>query len=147
MTKKTKVFSEELGEIATRIELGEGVVSWLGEPVMMGTIPQRTELKILPSQDPDYKPHFFAAVYTGTSLFKVVDGVPVEQPLLRYDDIQPGDEVFGWIGGIVSDDRKIVRASKHLFGTIAFDEDDRHCWVMSSVFNTKGLTSLEMYRG
>lgn len=146
MTKKSKVFSEELGEIATKIEYNNGTVAWLGEPVLMGTIPVRTELQIL-CAGPPLEIDFPIYEYMGTRLFKVVDGAPVEQPLLQYDDIQPGDEVFGWIQGIVSDDRKFVKAGEYTFGMIAFDEDDRHCWVMGGVAYTKGLMRLEMYRG
>ena len=116
--------------------------------------PARTELTVLPA-DPEQKPiGFVCHEYMGARVYKMLDGVPVEEPLKNRDDIRVGTElaVPALMGGYhvmtVEKDEygQFTAKGGHLSAILRFGEDDRQCWVCVGLVNLGAVRKLMVTR-
>ena len=127
-----------------------------GKPEFVGRFPARTEIPITPG-DPNRQIGWSSRIYDGVEVYRFgEDGEVVEVPLTAREDVQEGT-VLAVPGVAVAYHRMVVervegrtelvaRAGEHLFAPLRWAIDDRQCWTVSNLMNTRGLKRLEIQR-
>jgi hypothetical protein len=121
----------------------------LADPPHFGSIPIRTELTVLP-RDPDAPLiGWLVKEYSGPAVYLFISGTVQETPVTDKSALQPGTQIAvpGMGGGYhlmeVKTEAWAETADGRLGAFLRFGEDDRQCWVMSSLVNTKVFKFLE----
>lgn len=98
------------------------------------------EIRILPADAPrDIKLGWKVYEYMGAKIYK---DIASKAPLLKYDDIQKGDEIYAY--GVKAIVKEGYATSGHYVFTLEYDKDDRHCWVCIGIGNMRGLEKLQL---
>lgn len=118
-----------------------------------GKIPVRTELTVLPADDPGNRTiGWIVREYNGTEVYKA------DAPgtlLLNESDIQVGDKlhvqtlVGTYLMIAYRDEYGVLQAQTEtggMFADLKFNTDDRHCWVSTFAVNAKAVKKLTVTR-
>lgn len=112
------------------------------EPEFIGEFKPRQDIEILPADAPkDMKIGWYTQTYMGCEVYKDLE---TKQPLLSYNDIQPGDVIYaafitGGYAKVTVKDKKTGETDSNLY-MLDFDTDDRHCWTCGGIVNKKLLS-------
>lgn len=123
----------------------------------MSTIPARTELTVIPADDPQQRTLGWKVTERdGVTLFKFdAEGGIDKRPLTNQDDVQPGVRLAvaslfgGFIPMTVEQDKEtegLVARGGNLLAILRFAEDDRACWTCVGMINMRGLKKLSVGR-
>lgn len=121
-----------------------------GPPTYVGKIPLRTDVTVLPADDPDQKPIGFSVnMRHGVEVYRFAsDGSVDETPLRGYEDITDGTKlaVLGFSGGFhpMTVERSVsgfTASNENLSAILQFDTDDRHCWITTGLVNMRAIRS------
>lgn len=136
---------------------------------MFEQFPIRQDITVIEAEKKEKKEmklNWFVYEYQGCEVFKIVkemenlsvkemwyaqhypkdrNGEPLyHKPIIKQEDLKEGDEVIVW------DWRGIIKSREEgelyvdcggSYGTLEFDNDERHCWVCSCMVN-KGVEKL-----
>jgi hypothetical protein len=118
-----------------------------GDPEYLGKMPMRTELEVLPEENPPGKARgWWVTCFDGSEVFKL--DVP-DVPLTRREDIQPGDKlrVLTLVGTYEMTatvrDGKLWGESEGTIAALDFNTDSRHCWVSRYAINKRALEKVQ----
>lgn len=129
-------------------------------------IPVRTELTVLPADDPNRPPlNWVVKEYNGVPAYRYLpeyeeNGFSSEdlKPLTAREDLKPGDQILipALIGGYHRmtieegdgslKDGTLMAKTGHSAAFLRFGEDDRKCWVATGMINLRGLAKLSVSR-
>ena len=118
---------------------------------VVGKIPIRTELEILPADEPkQLKIGWTVKEYIGGEIFKLdANGQMITEPLTNKTDLIPGmivaaPTLFGYVNTTIDVDQygEVFGTSGGLYIMLSFGEDDRKCWVSSGAINMKAIKKL-----
>lgn len=136
--------------MSNKKEFKPGVIYTAGEPEYIGTMPIRTDIEILPADEPGREPIGWKVyIRDGGEVYLEIDP---ETPLTSLKSIEAGDKVlvptmFG-ISLMTVTEVNGNEAFAETEGSIAplkFANDDRDCWTCSSLINKKSLNAISEF--
>lgn len=129
------------------------------DPEYFERVPVRTELTVLPGDDPNLRPtiNWTIREYDGSpvKLLEEVDGeeVVVDGVLTERGDLQDGTRIlcpalFGYFRATVKvgEDGELYAKGTKLTGFLRFDGDDRHCWTCWGAADLESILKLHITR-
>lgn len=148
---------QALEDLAVSLMPRQGVIYAVSKPEHFGQFPVRTEIEVLPADEPSEKKiGWEVRCYDGTEVYKVIVSSFVatefkEQPLTNFDDIKPGDRLVvqtlvgrrNMIARMDDEDEGLYAECDGLLADLVFDSDDRHCWISTYAINTRCLDRLK----
>jgi len=118
-----------------------GFIYTLSEPESFGRMPIRTELTVLPADDPNnLKLGFGIQCYSGIEIHPVINGDVQKESIKDENGLYDGMNVEAW--GVVWTVRFDKDGSPYLdslktSGFLEFNIDDRECWVCGGLINKR----------
>lgn len=117
-----------------------GTVYSVDNPEFVGRIPVRTEITVLPADEPK-KLGWRIQSYDGAEVFLLTSaGDVIKSPITDQEALKEGMRVSAWGGTwlVKKDEYKVLYldGSRNI-GTLSFDEDDRHCWACTGIINKR----------
>lgn len=94
---------------------------------------------------------FHARVVEGREIYLIHDDQIVRQPITRFDALQLGTRVavphvFKWANATVTEVTSPDSATAISGGVgffLSFDQDDRHCWACTAVYDRKVIDQIQ----
>ena len=133
-------------EIPLRPVMGQ--LEPMGEP-----LPAKTELTVLSADEPSsLKLNWVMKEYSGVELYPIIDGRPGPEYVPMTEDLVVGCDytasgLFGehirWTVGKNNHGEFQISSGSSLIGCLQRGGDDRNCWVVSGMINTRGIKKLE----
>lgn len=129
-------------------EVPAGTVYTVEGSEEFGRIPVRTELTVLPADDPAGPTlGWIIKEYNGGEVFLLdAQDQPIEEPLTRREDLKEGMRIYAptLVGGRIAtvrleEDGDLCWESAGLIGDLNFSGDDRKCWITTLAINKKLL--------
>jgi len=112
------------------------------------------ELTVLPADGPNGKTiNWVVREYCGVELYPIIDGRPGPDPVPITEDLVVGQDytaigLFGeqlrWTVDKDSHGEFSISSGSSLIGCLQRGGDDRNCWVVSGMINTRGLKRLSL---
>lgn len=125
---------EETGQV-----LPPGYVYVTSELEFVGRMPIRTELEVIPADDPDQrKIGWIITCYDGDE----VTHVSSSEPIKKRFNLRPGMTVMAWDMSwtVVRDGLfSLVLERENSFDILELNKDDRKCWACPAIINKKVL--------
>lgn len=116
----------------------------LGAPTLVGTIPPRENLMPEPTSTP--APSFMVEAYSGAEVYPIIEGVCIQEPIrtcegLRDQMIVACPSLVGYFRAVVhmNPDGTAYAQGDVYVGSLAFNQDSRHCWTSASTVNTRSI--------
>ena len=110
------------------------------------------ELTVLPADEPNGKTlNWVVQEYSGVGLYPIIDGRPGPDPVPMTEDLVVGRDYTA--SGLMGEDLRWtvdkdsygelnISCGSSLIGCLQRGGDDRNCWVVTGMINTRGLTRL-----
>jgi hypothetical protein len=115
-------------------------------------LPLRTELTVLQADETkDRTLNWVVQEYSGVELHPIIDGLPGPYPVPMTEDLVVGrdytaiglfSEHLKWTVGKDSYGEFTISCGTSLIGCLQRGGDDRNCWVVTGMINTRGLEKL-----
>lgn len=121
-------------------------------PVSEPLLPVKTELTVLPADEvKSMTLNWVVQEYSGVELHPIIDGQIGPDPVPMTEDLVVGRDytaigLFGehlrWTVGKDGYGEFTISSGESLIGTLQRGGDDRNCWVVTGMINTRGLRKL-----
>jgi len=115
-------------------------------------IPAKTELIVLPADAHEKRTFGFVVhEWNGVPLHSILDGKIVKKPVPTTEDLVVGHDYAAcglsgyllWTVGKDADGELHITCGPYLIGCLERGRDERNCWVVTGMINTRGLTKIK----
>ena len=120
-------------------------------------LPSKTELTVLPADDPKGRTlGFVVRERNGVSLYPIIDGKIGENPVPATEDLVVGRDYTAsglmgedllWTVGKDDYGEFSITCGPSLIGCLERGKDERNCWAVTGMVNTRGLKKLNITTG